>query len=180
MRMLELDDAAELQQLVLANLAHLNAWLRPRDSYRDLAIAQKRITDNLERFASGGGFYAGVFVDGQLAGKCGVNGIDQADQCASLAYWLSTEHSGKGIMTACVAQICQYFFETVGLHRLEAHCLESNLPSRKVVERLGFRQEALLIERIRRPDGWHNEAMYGLLASEWKAKGGLPGVLGRT
>jgi ribosomal-protein-alanine N-acetyltransferase len=48
---------------------------------------------------------------------------------------------GQGYMAEAVGLTIRYGFETLGLHRIEADVEPRNVRSRRILERLGFRQE---------------------------------------
>lgn len=59
-----------------------------------------------------------------------------------VGYWIDQEHAGRGITPVAVALAVDHCFATVGLHRLQAEIRPENVASRRVVDKLGFRQEA--------------------------------------
>ena len=60
-------------------------------------------------------------------------------------------------------------FEELGLHRIAAECDPRNVASIRVMEKLGRRREALLVEAELIRDVWVDSMIHGLLASEWRA-----------
>ena len=60
---------------------------------------------------------------------------------ASLGYWLGINFQGQGLMQEGVRAVCDWAFNNLHLHRIEAGILASNLRSRKVLESNGFREE---------------------------------------
>jgi RimJ/RimL family protein N-acetyltransferase len=59
-------------------------------------------------------------------------------------------------------------FETYGLHRVAGRLEPRNVASARVLEKLGMRREALLIENEWVKGEWQSELVYGLLAREWR------------
>jgi ribosomal-protein-alanine N-acetyltransferase len=62
----------------------------------------------------------------------------------------------------------------VGLHRVEADIRPENLPSQRLVERLGFQREGLLRRYLDIDGDWRDHISYALLAEDLPA-----GVLAR-
>ncbi|MEA2136178.1 MAG: hypothetical protein QOC68_4087 [Solirubrobacteraceae bacterium] len=60
-------------------------------------------------------------------------------------------------------------FETYDLHRVYGRLEPRNAASARVLEKIGMRQEAHLIENEWVKDEWQSEAVYALLAREWHA-----------
>jgi ribosomal-protein-alanine N-acetyltransferase len=83
-----------------------------------------------------------VTYDGRLAGQVTVSNIVRgAFQSASVGYWVDGELAGRGVVPTAVALVVDHCFTAVGLHRVEANVRPENAPSRRVVEKLGFREE---------------------------------------
>lgn len=57
-----------------------------------------------------------------------------------LGYMLNARYWGRGIMTAAVARILRYGFETLHLRRITASCLANNPASKRILEHANFRQ----------------------------------------
>ena len=73
-----------------------------------------------------------------------------------------------------VALVCDHAFGPVGLHRVQADIRPENVPSQRLVERLGFQREGLLRRYLDIDGDWRDHYAYGLLAED------LPGgVLAR-
>jgi ribosomal-protein-alanine N-acetyltransferase len=65
-----------------------------------------------------------------------------------------------------VALVCDHAFGQVGLHRLQADIRPENLPSQRLVERLGFRQEGRLRRYLDIDGDWRDHLAYALLAED--------------
>ena len=61
-----------------------------------------------------------------------------------------------------------YGFGTLGLHRISADTTSANPASWRVMERLGMRCEAHLLEAEHRDGEWSDYYIYGILADEWQ------------
>nr|WP_241562063.1 GNAT family N-acetyltransferase [Streptomyces hoynatensis] len=57
---------------------------------------------------------------------------------ASLGYWVAASHTGRGLATAAVRQVCRFARESLSLHRIEASVLPYNAASLQVLARCGF------------------------------------------
>ena len=65
-------------------------------------------------------------------------------------------------------------FQTLGLHRIVARCDARNDASARVMERLGMRREAHLVENEMVKGEWTDELVYALLDREWRAREAEP------
>jgi ribosomal-protein-alanine N-acetyltransferase len=79
---------------------------------------------------------------GAIAGIVNINSIIRGSfQNGSLGYAAFAPAAGRGYMTEGLGLVIRYAFSRLWLHRLEAQIQPGNQPSRRLVERLGFRNE---------------------------------------
>jgi [ribosomal protein S5]-alanine N-acetyltransferase len=108
-----------------------------------------------------------VRVEGRLAGQVTLDNIVRgAMRGGHLGYWIDRRVAGQGMASLAVALVCDHAFGAVGLHRVEADIRPENLPSRRLVERLGFRQEGLLRRFLDIDGDWRDHLAYALLAED--------------
>ena len=67
-----------------------------------------------------------------------------------------------------------FAFEELGLHRVVGRLEPRNAGSARVLEKLGMRREAHLVENEWVKGEWQSELIYALLAREWRD--GSPGT----
>jgi RimJ/RimL family protein N-acetyltransferase len=82
---------------------------------------------------------------------------------------LHPDHQGHGYATEAAAAILELAFGTYGLHRVYGCVEPRNTASARVLERLGMRKEAQLVENGWGKGEWRSEAVYAILAREWRA-----------
>jgi ribosomal-protein-alanine N-acetyltransferase len=108
-----------------------------------------------------------VHYEGRLAGQVTVDNIVRgALRSGHLGYWVDAAVAGRGVGSLAVALVCDHAFGPVGLHRLQADIRPENRPSRRLVERLGFRQEGLLRSYLDIDGAWRDHLAYALLADD--------------
>jgi len=113
-----------------------------------------------------------VRYEGRFAGQVTVDNIVRgALRSGHLGYWVDAAVAGRGVASLAVALVCDHAFGPVGLHRLQADIRPENRPSRRLVERLGFRQEGLFRSYLDIDGDWRDHLGYALLAEE--ASGGV-------
>lgn len=89
---------------------------------------------------------------------------------AELGWVLDPAHGGRGLATEAVAELIRICFEDLGLRRVTALCFADNVPSWRLMERLGMRRESHNVaESLHRTRGWLDGFGYALLADEWRA-----------
>ncbi|GGA92067.1 acetyltransferase [Brucella endophytica] len=87
-----------------------------------------------------------------------------------VGYVFNPTFAGNGYATEAVAAVIGIGFSEFGFHRIFARLDAANKGSVGVVERLGLRREAHLIENDRFNDVWGDEYIYAVLAKEWKSR----------
>jgi RimJ/RimL family protein N-acetyltransferase len=88
---------------------------------------------------------------------------------AELGWSLRPEETGLGYATEAVQAALQICFEGLGLRRVTATCFTTNVASYRLMERVGMRREAHLVQHALHPTGeWLDGYSYGLLADEWR------------
>jgi RimJ/RimL family protein N-acetyltransferase len=97
----------------------------------------------------------------KLASKAALQG--------EVGYIFNPTFSGKGYATEAVSAMIDLGFSGFGFHRIFARLDTRNAGSVGVVERLGLRREAHLIQNDRFNGVWGDEYIYAMLASEWKS-----------
>jgi RimJ/RimL family protein N-acetyltransferase len=90
-------------------------------------------------------------------------------------YIFAPEAGGKGYATEAVATLLGFGFGQVGFHRLFALLDPENTGSVRVVERLGLRRDAHLVQNDRFDGRWGDEFVYAMLRAEWKARAAAAG-----
>ncbi|NEK85451.1 GNAT family N-acetyltransferase [Blastococcus saxobsidens] len=164
-------DAAEWSRVRLANESWLSPW-EPTSpvpwSARHAPAAYRAMRRAVARRARlGTSLPFAVRVDGRLAGQVTVDNIVRgALRSGSLGYWIDRAVAGRGVASLAVALVCDHAFGPVGLHRLQADIRPENLPSQRLVERLGFQREGLLRRYLDIDGAWRDHLAYALLPED--------------
>jgi RimJ/RimL family protein N-acetyltransferase len=88
---------------------------------------------------------------------------------AELGWALRPEETGHGYATEAVEAAVRICFEDLGLHRVTASCFVGNVPSYRLMERIGMRRETHAVKDALHPSGeWMDGYEYALLAEEWR------------
>ena len=67
--------------------------------------------------------------------------IKEKTSCATIGYCMSRAHWGKGIMTEALSAVIAFFFDEVGINRVEAEHDPNNPASGRVMEKSGMTYE---------------------------------------
>lgn len=108
-----------------------------------------------------------VTYDGELVGELNVQNVSLgAFRSASVGYWVGSEVAGRGVMPTALALVLDHLFGTLDLHRVEANIRPENGPSRRVVEKLGFREEGLHVKYLFIDGAWRDHLMFAMTAED--------------
>jgi RimJ/RimL family protein N-acetyltransferase len=78
------------------------------------------------------------------------------------------DFQGRGFATEGARGMVRVGFEELGLHRIAAECDPRNAASIRVMEKLGMRREADLVESELLKGEWVGATIYAMLESEWR------------
>ena len=83
-----------------------------------------------------------------------------------IGYSLNRHYWNKGIITETIAEITKFGFQTLEIHRIEAHVEPDNRASEKVLLKNGFVKEGVLREREFYKGQHQTMVVYGKLKSD--------------
>jgi ribosomal-protein-serine acetyltransferase len=170
LRLLDEGDADELYRLIDENRAHLAYWLPWAADHTPEATRQFiRLTQR--QAAANDGFQAALVCEGAIVGVAGFLAVSWPHGSTSIGYWLSERHQGRGLMTSAVRALIEHAFGEWDLHRVEIRAATGNARSRRIPERLGFREEGVLRGAERIGERYNDLTVYGILAPEWVQEG---------
>lgn len=97
----------------------------------------------------------------RLAGGVTLEAVRRgAAQSAALGYWLGDDRRGRGLMTEGLEALLSFATAELGLSRIEAACLPENHRSRALLERMSFKEEALLRGYLEIDGAWRDHLIY--------------------
>jgi len=167
-------DAATWARLRAANSAWLLPWeatLPPGAgeavmSYRSMIASLRR------RARQGQTMPFAVTWDGDMVGQLTVNAITWGSaRCASIGYWVSRSHAGRGITPTALALVCDHLLGSVGLHRVEIAIRPENDASLRVAAKLGFAEIGIARGYLHIDGDWRDHRVFQMLAED--AYGGV-------
>ncbi len=137
------------------------------------AAAFERFIDRFEAEAHAGAALVMAVVPRGLeipVGVVQVRRLDPAFQTAEWGFVVGAAFWGTGIFPEAASLLLDFVFDTVGVHRLEARCVVRNGRGNGVLGKLGAVQEGVLRQSTRLRGDVHDQALWALLASEWRAR----------
>lgn len=113
-------------------------------------------------------FFIFAEADRRLVGAVTLSNVRRGvAETGTLGYWVAQDHAGRGHATAAVRAIVRHAFRELRLHRIEAACLPSNTPSRRVLEKAGFRHEGQARAYLKINGAWADHLLFGVVADEF-------------
>lgn len=110
----------------------------------------------------------------RLVGHLNVGNIVRRAFCSGyVGYWVDSRVAGRGVIPTAMALAVDHAFGPGGLHRVEVNIRPENRPSRRVVEKLGFREEAYHPRYMHIDGAWRDHLGYAMTSEEVAAEGGL-------
>ncbi len=95
------------------------------------------------------GWFITLRGSGEVIGDCGWRGGPDEDGEAEIGYGLAAPYRGLGYGAEAVEGLIGWCREQPGARRLSATVLPDNAPSRRLLERLGFRPDGLTGDSLR-------------------------------
>jgi RimJ/RimL family protein N-acetyltransferase len=105
--------------------------------------------------------------DGTLCGDCAVRVVTDQPATAEVGVTLAPSHQGSGLATEALAAVISELFEEHRLHRVFAEADDRNVAVHRLLERLGFRCEARLVEADWFKGEWSTLRVFAVLRREW-------------
>jgi ribosomal-protein-alanine N-acetyltransferase len=110
----------------------------------------------------------------RLAGQLTLGNVVRGAFCSAYAgYWIDSRVAGRGIIPTALALVVDHAFRYAGLHRIEVNIRPDNVASRRVVEKLGFRQEAYHHRYLHIDGEWRDHLGYAMTTEDVAGEGGL-------
>ena len=89
-----------------------------------------------------------------------------------VGYIVPPQHEGHGYATEATRPLLRIAFDDLGLHRVVGRVEARNAGSARVLEKLGMRREAHLVENEWVKGEWQSELIYAILDREWRSASG--------
>ena len=136
-RPVESSDRRELLELSAKSKSLHGPWITPPLTPHSFRAYYKRtLRDDHE------GMLCCLRGSDEIIGVINLNNIIHGTfLSASLGYYVSIDHAGRGLMTQGLGLVTKFAFVSLGLHRIEANIQPENEPSKRLVQRCGFTLE---------------------------------------
>lgn len=140
---------------------------RSRDETREM-LERRKLQTGIDR--EGEGIHLAAEIRGApgLVGHFSLFFASQQHQQGEIGFVLHPDQQGHGYGVEGARVMLGLGFEALGLHRIVGRCDGRNAASAGLMERLGMRREARLIENEFVKGEWADELVYAMLDREWR------------
>ena len=171
LRPVRLRDGAQWSRSRLSDRAQLEPW-EPSNGVdweaRHAVTSWPSVCSGLRSEARKGRMLPYVIeVDGKFTGQMTIGNVTHgALRSAWIGYWVATSATGGGVATAALALGVDHCFSAVRLHRVEATVRPENAASRRVLAKVGFREEGLLQRYLEVDGAWRDHLLVAITIEE--------------
>ena len=116
----------------------------------------------------GTGYGYGIFVEGRFAGEINLSIVQRGPfQSSYVGYWMDEARAGQGYVPEALVVLARFAFEDLHLHRIQIAIIPRNSASRRVVEKLGIREEGVALRYLEINGTWEDHVRYAITSEEW-------------
>ncbi|QFG26698.1 GNAT family N-acetyltransferase [Actinomadura sp. WMMB 499] len=110
---------------------------------------------------------------GELMGEVNLQWRSRGHRQGEIGYILNPAFHGRGFATEAAEVVLRLGFEGLDLHRVVGRLDGRNVASARVLDRLGMRREAHLVQNEMVKGEWTDEVVYAMLREEWDRRAPL-------
>ena len=164
-------DAVQWSKTRLTDRAHLEPWEPTADVdwvRRQTISSWPSVYSGLRAEARKGRMLPfAIELDHEFCGQLTVGNVTHgALRSAWIGYWVASSAAGRGVATGALALGLDHCFGPVRLHRVEATVRPENVASRRVLAKVGFREEGLLQRYLDVDGGWRDHLLVAITVEE--------------
>jgi [ribosomal protein S5]-alanine N-acetyltransferase len=160
-----MDDFVQWRDLRMASRHFLVPWEPVWQDDELLQSSFRRRMNHYAKLANDDLAYPFFIFDAeedQLMGAITLSNVRRGvAQMATLGYWTGETFANRGVMTDAIGAVLGFAQEELGLNRLEAACLPANLPSMKLLQRVGFEREGFARAYLKINGAWEDHVLWG-------------------
>jgi ribosomal-protein-alanine N-acetyltransferase len=109
-----------------------------------IAEAEQSLAEAISLMESGEARRFAVTLGGEIIGAVGydITETTPLGRIGHMGWFILPEHQNKGYITEAAKRVLAYAFEDDNCIRITTGCYKENIPTQKVIAKVGFRQEA--------------------------------------
>lgn len=168
-RVLDSESAPLMLDYVMGNRTHLSPWEPIKESQYYTEVYWLSKARQVQREAQeGSGFYliALNHQETEILGQCHFSNIIRGPfEACHLGYSIARAHQGKGLMEEILKPCIRFVFDELGLHRIMANYMPTNLRSERLLNKLGFEREGYAKQYLKIQGKWQDHVLTALVDS---------------
>ena len=148
----------------------VHRWLysEPRGVDEVRETLERRIARTRDAPEAGVALVVELAATGEILGDVSLTLGPPEHRQAEIGFVFHPGHHGRGYATEAAEAVVAFAFGAYDLHRVYGRLEARNIASARVLEKLGMRREAHLVENEWVKGEWQSEFVYALLAREWR------------
>lgn len=169
LRKMRLSDAADLHEYASDPVvSRYMVW----KAHKDMACTKGFLKYVLKTYRKGSPESWAVTLrsSGKMIGTCGFYKIDPVHATGEIAYAMSRDYWGQGLMTEAVKAVLNFGFTKLKLNRIAANAMPANAGSERVMRKNGMKYEGTLREYLFAKGRFVNVRVFSILRREWRRK----------
>jgi ribosomal-protein-alanine N-acetyltransferase len=176
LRPLSVDDFDAWREVRRRNEDWLVRWEPARlpgqpDTIEDRDAFATRCNARQRERQLGTGYGFGIFVEGDFAGEINLSAVQRGPfQSCYVGYWIDEKQAGHGYVPEALAATARFAFDDLKLHRMQIAIIPRNTQSRRVIDKLGFRDEGIATRYLEINGVWEDHVRYAVTIEEWTAR----------
>lgn len=148
-------DSSIVNQAIKDSMNQLKTWLPFAQTTPTVEETEINLREAYIKFLKRDGFRYLIFNNSSkdFIGVVSFEDVNWDVPKCQIGYWINTKHSGNGYMLEAVKSVTEIGFNLMKFRRIEIRCESTNLKSRSIPEKLGFRLEGTLKDDDLSADG---------------------------
>ncbi|MDX2129552.1 MAG: GNAT family N-acetyltransferase [Chloroherpetonaceae bacterium] len=169
---ISIEDAEDIYNEIVFSRIELQPWLPWVTDSFSLEDEKRFIQESNQKMFENESFTFSIRerTTNQLIGTIGTHPIEWGNQSTAIGYWTSSRFTKKGYATESTLLLLEFLICELKLHRVSATAAKKNIPSNRVIEKLGFRVEGELLQAYKVGNSWQDLVSYAILDWEYKGK----------
>lgn len=126
----------------------------------------------LEPLTPGEWFQIGIALraTGELVGDFGLQARADDPRLVEVGITLAPRFQHQGLASEALGTLLEFLFTGTETHRVHCSVDPGNRPCIRLLEKVGMRREAHLIESLWLKGAWVDDVIYAMLRREWEAR----------
>lgn len=143
-------------------------WMYGEPSYKTIEEVRELLDIYIGKSQSGYYYRWAVILKetGECIGQAAYFLVDSGNHFAEIEYCIGAAFQGRGYATEATKAVIDYGFDKIGLNKVQICVRPSNISSKRVIEKCGFKLDGVLRDFFCRDGGYEDRMYYSLLRSE--------------